>query len=211
MAGSRFSNGTPGVDIRDRLTLSTGNSLGIRSHLDNSMLTDRPDPSARSFEPWTTSQPGYASHPAYTTPMPSYQQANPTYSVPPTTTSSYELQSGYAPYSDASYQTPRHSMPPTNYNTSSNIHPQSEQSHLGGNDHSYYPGSNAFGQMHSGGALNDFDHHDTGHLPDFPASFTNSTSMTSTVSDQHFTFAGIGEGSKAHQIGAYVDSGDPFR
>ena len=127
MAGSRFSNGTPGVDIRDRLTLSTGNSLGIRSHLDHSMLSNRSDSTGRSFDPWTTSQPGYASHPAYTTPMASYHQTNPPYSVPPTTTTSYELHTGYAPYSDTTYQTPRHSMPPVNYNTSSNVHHQSEQ------------------------------------------------------------------------------------
>lgn len=211
MAGSRYSNGAPGVDIRDRLTLSTGNSLGIRSHLDNSMLSNRSDSTARSFDPWTTSQPGYASHPAYTTPMPAYHQANPTFSVPPTTTSSYELHSGYAPYSDTTYQTPRHSMPPANYNTSSNIHPQSDQDHLGGNDHSYYPGSNAYSQMHTGRAMDDFDHHDTGHVPAFPAPFTNSMSMASNGSDQHFSFAAIGEGSKPHQIGHYVDSGDPFR
>ena len=212
MAGStRLANGTPGVDIRDRLTLSTGNSLGIRSHMDHSMLSNRSDSAGRSFDPWTTSQPSYDSHPAYTTPMPSYHQANPTFSMPPTTTSSYELHSGYAPYSDITYQTPRHSMPPANYNTSSNIHPQSDQDHLAGNDHSYFSGSNAYSQMHSGGAMDGFDHHETGHVPDFPASFTNSTSMASNGPDQDFSFAGMGEGPKSHQNGHYMDSGDPFQ
>ena len=82
---------------------------------------------------------------------------------------------------------------------------------MASNDHAYYPGSNAFGQMHTGGVMGGFDHHDTGHIPDFPASFTNSTSMASIGSDQHFGFAGMGEGSKAHQIGPHVDLGDPFR
>ena len=204
MAAQRYSTGAPGIDIRNRLTLSTGTSLGIRSHMDSSMNSQRLDPTVRSFDPWSTSQP------SYTTPAPSYHHANPAFSIPPATTSSYELQSGYSSYAETAYQTPRQAMAPSSYTSNPNLHSQPKSNHMRGPDHSYYPGSNPYGQLHTDGVMSSFDHHDTGHAQNPMSSFNTTTSMASGGSD-HFPFPELQDGSKPFQMHPNSDGHDPFR
>lgn len=176
--GAVIPSHSTGENIAHRLSLSTGNALGIRHHLD-SMTHTKVDAGLKSLDTWTTGPPSW--------PLQSwsYDSSHPAYSMPPAS-SGYEIRSGYNAFSDGGYHGSQHTIPPSAYAFSAH-HSQSEQNQSQGPGSSLYMDSNPYVQTHStDGGINSTAHSNSEHVQHYDIHhFTTSVSMASGFTDQN--------------------------
>ena len=159
-----------GEDVQGRLSVAngSGSGLGLRSLMTNSQTPgtiDHPAPGAGAYastqQQWTTEQWGY-------------QQSQP-YSMPPTTSPSYQLSSTRAAFQPPTYSSSPAGIAPSAYSMPSNGFPQSQSLSLRASEPSLYDPT--YTQLqHPGSVL--ADDHDATQSYAFPPFTTNSSMAT---------------------------------
>jgi hypothetical protein len=190
------------LDVRSRLSFSTGSALGIRDHMNN-LSTSRPERESRNPDAWTTTQTTWpTTNWSYTS-----TQA---YTMPPTS-SSYELTSGRPTFSEVNYPSSHQPLPSPGYSMGSGNHSQTDPSNLRGSDPSFLLGSHSLSPLHGQESnTTDVGQHglNSAHHFDF-SSFAPASGMATGGSDP-FVFRGIGEDSRGFPVTTGSELGDHY-